>query len=295
MTARAAPMLGALLGLALFWGGSCWAMSLRNSAAEAFLGDVVPGTEVVFSRIVGSKLRVENSSGGRAKVELKVVSPSRAEVHDGCAPWPYPERVRMSAARADLGSGEGVETELSVAVPKDPSLIGGQYEFDIVATGHDGAGVSLPLRTRVLLSVGAPLPPADVPAGGFADRPGFDLAPPSASGREAAVKIVNAGEEDLAVTLSPARYWSEDVRIRDGYEPVANPRWLRVEPGTATVRAGAIARARVWADVPKETRYAGRRFALVMAVDAVAGGRRSRRYFVLYADMPAKEEETRVR
>lgn len=292
MNARGAPATGAALVLALLGAGTCHALSLRSSAAESFLGDVVPGTAVVYSRATGSKLRVENSGRDPARVEFKVVSPPPGGLRDGYDPWPYPDRVRVAASRAELKPGDAAEADLAVTVPKDSALTDGQYEFDVLATGFDRAGASLTLKTRALLSIGAPLSTADVPAGGFAERPGFTLAPPSASGNEAVLKIVNAGEEDLTVTFSPVREWDESVNIRDGYEPAPNPRWLRVEPGVVTIRAGAIGRARIWAAVPRAPRYAGRRWAFVAAVDAVAGGRRTRRYFVLHVNTERLEEAT---
>ena len=295
MNARGAPVIGAALVLALFEAGTCHALSLRSSAAEVFLGDVAPGAAVVFSRATGGKLRVENSGRDTARLEFKVVSPPPGGLRDGYEPWPYTDRVRVTVSHADLKPEEAAEAELAVTVPKDSALIGGQYEFDVLATGFDRAGASLTLKTRVLLSVGAPLPSAEVPAGGFAERPGFALAPPSASGKEATLKIVNAGDEDLTVTLSPARDWDDEARIKDGYEPAPNPRWLHIEPGVVTVRAGAIGRARIWADVPRESRYAGRRWAFVAAVDAMAGGRRTRRYFVLHVNAEPMEEATRAR
>ena len=65
MSARAAPMIGAVLILALLGAGTCHALSLRSSAAEAFLGDVAPGATVVFSRAMGARLRVEDSGSER--------------------------------------------------------------------------------------------------------------------------------------------------------------------------------------------------------------------------------------
>ena len=307
MKTRAAPLIGAVVALAFLKAGACHALSLRSSAAELFLGDVLPGATRVGSKME-TKLQVVNSGRDWTRVEFKVVSPPAGGLKDGYEPWPYPGRVRVAASRAELKPGEAAEAELDASVPKEPALIGGQYEFDVLATGFDRAGTSLALKTRVLLGVGAPLPSAEVPAGGFAERPGFTLAPPYATldrgfrdrsgtdpGGGATIKIVNAGDEDLTVTLSPAREWDDAARIQDGYEPVPNPHWLRFDPGVVTVRAGAIGRARVWADVPRESRYAGRRWALVAAVDAVAGGRRTRRYFVLHVNMESLEEETRVR
>jgi hypothetical protein len=269
---------------------------LRSSAAESFLGDVAPGASVVYSQAAGARLRVEDAGPEPLRVEFKVVSPSQGTCKDGYEPWPYPERVRVEAFHAQVMPGEAAEAEIAVKAPKDSALNGGQYQFDVLATGFDRAGASLTLKTRVLLSVGASLAAAgDVPAGGSAERPGFTLAPQSASGRETELKLVNAGEEDLTVTLSPARDWSDDVRLADGYEPAANPRWLRFEPGAVKVRAGAIGRARIRAVIPRQKRYAGRRWSFVAAVDAVAGGRTTRRYFVLRVNSDEMEEETRAR
>jgi hypothetical protein len=108
------------------------------------------------------------------------------------------------------------------------------------------------------------------------------------------LKLVNAGDEDLTVTLSPVREWDDDVQIKDGYELAPNPRWLRLDPGVVTVRAGAIGRARVWADVPRQARYEGRRMAFIAAVDAESRGRRTRRYYVLYLNLTQMEEEKRA-
>lgn len=304
MKARALP-LGGVLVLALYGAGTCRALSLRSSAAEAFLGDVAPGATAVLSRATGARLRVEDSGPERIRVEFKVVSPPPGTLKDGYEPWSHPERVRVDAPRAEIGPGEGAETEVAVTAPKDATP--GQYEADVLASGVDPTGASLTLRTRVLVSVGAPLAAAgDVPAGGFAERPGFTLAPTQAGPLPApwektgpdegtTLKIVNAGEEDLNVSLSPARDWSDDARIMDGYEPAPNPRWLRLEPGTIKVRAGAIASARVKVAIPREKRYAGRRWVFAAAVDAEAGGRRTRRWFVLHVETPQWEESKQAR
>ena len=307
MIARAATAFGAILVLALFGAGTCHALSLRNSAAEVFLGDALPGSALADSKSA-TPLRVENTGRDPARVDFKVISPAPSMLKDGYDPWPYPDRAVLARARAELKPGQAAKAELSMNVPKDSALNGGQYELDVLETGTDPAGESLTLKSRVLLSVGRPLPPAEAPPGGFAERPGLTLSPPSAAldrvpldrggtdpGGGVLVKLVNAGDEDLTVTLSPAREWDDGARIAIGYEPAPNPRWLRIEPDVVKIRAGAIGRARIWAVVPRQKRYAGRRWAFVAAVDAVAGGRRTRRYFVLHVNFEEMEEDTRAR
>ena len=308
MNARAAPWFGVVVSLALVRAGPSHALSLRSSEAEAFLGDASPGTAVSSSRGDGKGLRVTNTGPGRIRVEFRAVSPPVGGLKDGYDPWPYPDAVRLRASAAELSPGESAEPGLAVTVPKVEALSGGQYEIDLLATGRDAAGASLTLKTRTLLSVGPPLAGTrDGPDGGFAERPGFSLSPPEArekirwgrandpGGGGTTLKLINAGEEDLRVVLRPARDWDASVRLEPGEEPAPNPRWLRLEPGAVKVRAGAIGRARIAASVPRERRYAGRRWAFVVAVDAEAGGRTTRHWFVLHAVTPDWEEDTRAR
>ncbi|MDE2141722.1 MAG: hypothetical protein KGJ84_04850 [Elusimicrobia bacterium] len=294
MNARAAPAFGAVLSLALLGVGPCHALSLRSSAAEAFLGDVLPGTTAVYSHVKGARLRVEDAGPEPVRIEFKVVSPPPGECQAGYEPWPDPSGVRVESFHAETKPGEAAEAEISVSVPKSKALDGGQYQFDVQEIARDPSGAALTLKTRVLLSVGAPLASAGAPAGTTAERPGFVLSPESATGEEAELKLVNAGDEDLTVTFSPVRSRIGELRLREGYEPAPNPRWLRFEPGVV-IRAGAIGRARIRASVPRQARYAGRRWAFAAAVDASAGGRVTRRFFVLYVNSDAMEEKTRVR
>ena len=308
MKARASPAFGVVLGLALLGAGTCHALSLRSSAAESFLGDASPGTTVVYSKATGARLRLENTGSDKLRVEMKAVPPPVGGLKDGYEPWPYPDRVRLESSRAELAPGEDAQVELAVTVPRESGLVGGQYQFDALATASDRAGASLRLKTRVLMSIGPPLAHVEASTGGVsADSPGFALAPPSAAlekvpwgegaspGSWTTLKIVNAGEEDLTVSLTPARDWDASARTREGYLPAPNPRWLRLDPGVVKVRAGAIGSARIGVAVPRQARYAGRLWTFVVAADAVAGGRRTRRYFVLNVNTSDWEEDKRAR
>ncbi|MBI3564731.1 MAG: hypothetical protein HY079_06005 [Elusimicrobia bacterium] len=293
MRTRAAPLRVAVLSLALVGAGPSHALSLRSSAAESFLGDAAPGTEVVYSKATGRRLRVENSGRDPASVEFEVVLPPPGGCKDGYEPWPHPESVRLrpTPSGAELGPDGAAEADLVVTVPESMAPDGGQYEIDVVATGRDRAGASLSLKTRALLTVGARLASGAAPPGGWADRPGFTVSPPRAGGGAATLKLIDAGDETLKVSLTPAREWDEDARIPEGYEPAPNPRWLRLTPSVVEVRAGAIGSARLEAAVPRQERYAGRKFAFVVAADAEAGGRVTRRWFVLTTDTSRWEEE----
>jgi hypothetical protein len=294
MTRRA--NVGAVLVLVLARAGIGHALSLRSSAAETFLGDFAPGSSAVYSQATGSRLHLENPGAEPLRVGIKAVLPPSGDLEDGFDSWPAPGRIRLEPSSAEIRPGGAAQVEVAVDVPQDPSLSGGQYQFDVQATASDRAGSSLTLKTRVLLSVGAPLAKAgDIPAEGRAERPGFSLAPASAAlervpmgrrgrspGSWTTVKIVNAGDEDLTVTLTPARSWDDGALVPKGEALGPNPRWLAFEPAVVKIPAGAIGSARIGVAVPREPRYAAKRWAFVAAVDAAEGGKRTRRYFLLH-------------
>jgi hypothetical protein len=281
------------------------ALSLRSSAAETFLGDFAPGSSAVYSQATGSRLHLENPGSQLLRVGVAVVLPPSGDLQDGFEPWPSPGRIRLELSSADIRPGDAAQVEVAVDVPRDPSLSGGQYQFDVRATASDLAGSSLTLKTRVLLSVGAPLAEAgDIPAEGRAERPGFSLAPASAALERVAlqsrgsgaqewttVKIVNAGDEDLTVTLTPARSWDDRDLVPKDQALGPNPRWLALAPAVVKIPAGAIGSARIGVAVPLERRYAAKRWTFVAAVDAAAGGKRTRRYFLLHVSTRDWTEE----
>ncbi len=306
MNARAALITGTLMCLALVRAGPCSALSLKTSVAETFMGDVMPGSKLVFSKAKGVKLRVSNSGTNATSVEFAIEIPNERRSKDGFDPWPYPETVRILGGAGDavMSAGQHRDFDLEVAVPKMMPADGGLYEVDVVVTGRDQDGGMLPLRIRALLSVGRP------PSGLIDDnveRPEFTVAPLNSvpdkvpwksrgedPGGGSTLKLINASDEDLTISLSPVREWDESVRMAAGVSLVPNPQWLHFEAESIKVRAGAIGRARIWASIPNQSRYVGRRFAFVAAADAVAGGRRTRRYFVYYAVLDGPEGATRA-
>ncbi len=274
-----------------------FAQSLRVTPAEAYVGSFSPAA----GQGVGTRLLLENPGAKALAVGLSVALPPPGDLRDGYEPWPRPDLVRVLPKRVRLAPGEafraGVETEL----PAGLTSTGGQYQFDVRETATDFSGASLQTRTSVLLSLGPRLAEAgDIPASGRARRPEFSLAPTSAalekiplgrsSGRAmAVVKIVNAGEKSLTVTLRPAQSWDKEEVHLGGRVPAPNPRWLAVKPGSLAVPAGKIATAVVSVSVPDEARYAEKSWAFVVAVDAADGGKTTRRYFLLDVTTAGKE------
>ena len=277
------------------------ALSLRSAAAEAFQGDVRPGSVVVLSSAAGTAPLVENAGGEPVDVLVTWEVPPPGRLKDGFDPLPDPKWVAVKGASWTLAPGQRAEPVVAVTFPKDRRLEGAQFQFDCVFHARASGGSEATLRIAVLLAVGEGGPgdsPRDGLAGSLIVSPskarleGVALGKRQAASSKTfrAVKLANAGESEAVVRLTPVRAWDETVRLEDGYAPAPNPNWLKAGP-PVRVPAGEFAQAPLELDIPRQERYRGRKWVFVVAVDAEQGGRRGRSWWTLYVRTMDTEEK----
>lgn len=295
---RAAPK-ALLLAVLTLGPAEAGALSLRSTRAEAFLDGARPGVRVVFARAAGGPLAVENTGLDPVRIVASVESPSPERLRAGFDPWPHPDKVRARGPSRELVPGASAPVELDFDVPDEPGLEGGQFQFDCALTGTDAEGRRLTLRTAVLLAPGEG-DPEEVPR--LEEDAGLSLSPPSGRaegirlGRKteavpAGLKIANAGEETLLVSLKALRRWPEDIRVAEGHTPAPNPGWLKTGP-PVRVEPGTVATATLTLLIPDQPRYRGRSWQFLVAVDAARKGRKGRVWWTLSV-RTADEEEAR--
>ncbi|MDX6767889.1 MAG: hypothetical protein SF051_00030 [Elusimicrobiota bacterium] len=280
-TARAASW--AWTAAVLWTAAASHALSLRSTRAEAFLGEVRPGGRVSWSRALGAPYGVENTGGEPASVRLELAAPPAQRLLDGYEPLPDLGWARVETVSHALEPGAGGETDITVAVPKDRSLEGRQFQLECAVVGRAPDGSALTLRTRLLLAVGDGDPPERplMPAQwAFEASPRTVVLPRVEPGRTSpltgpgftGVKLANAGESDATVRIAAVRVWPEGVVVPSGHAPAPNPRWLSGGP-PIRVPAGTVRTAPLSLTVPKDPRYRGKKWAFLLAVDAESNGR----------------------
>lgn len=284
---RAAPA-ASWLAVLMLGAADADALSLRSTRAEAFLGEASPGRIVVFARRTGEPLGLVNTGTEPAFIEASVGIPPPAKLMDGCDALADPKWVRVKGAGRTLSPGETLELDVSIAVPKDARH--GQRQFDLLLSGKSPGGSALKMSTRLTFAVGEGDPPAldSSPPEGFDVSPRAGKADQVPLGRRVALraseagglKLINAGEKDLRTRLATSREWPDGIRPPEGYGPAPDPRWLKTGP-EVKVPAGAVREAALEIEVPREARYAGRKWSFLVALDAEGGGTRGRKWFVM--------------
>ncbi|PIR16142.1 MAG: hypothetical protein COV48_10535 [Elusimicrobia bacterium CG11_big_fil_rev_8_21_14_0_20_64_6] len=297
---RAAPATSWLV--ALFFGVSnANALSLRSAAAETFLGDVRPGSVVVLSSAARTAPSVENAGGEPVEVFVTWEVPPPERLRDGFDPLPELKWVVMKGESWTLSPGQKAEPRVSVHIPKGRRLEGAQYQFDCVFRARSPGGSKATLRTAVLLAVGegsaGDVPQSGVegsllvsPSKGHLDDVPIGKRQSASSKTFRALKLANVGESEAVVRLTPMRAWDESLRIEDGYSPAPNPNWLKAGP-PVRVPAGEFAQTSFKLEIPRQTRYRGRKWVFVVAIDAEQDGRLSRRWWTLYVRTQDAEDE----
>ncbi len=291
MKVRAALMRTTLIWAIAAWNASAWALSLRSTKAEVFLGEARPGATLSFSRAEGEPLGVENAGGEQSTIEFAASIPSPQEMAEGYDPLPDMSWVRLDAGtRRMVMPGQSAKTDIVVGIPKDARLEDGQYAFDCLIKGRNAAGSMLTLKTRLSFAVGD----GDSPDEHKQCPGGFDVSP-----REGAVedvplgqrtelrdktfrglKLINAGGKALTVRLATSRAWPQELHPPEGFAPAPNPRWLKTGP-VVRVPAGAIVTVPLHIRIPDRPRYAGRKWSFLLALDVEDGKEKGRRWFVM--------------
>lgn len=301
MSVRAA-LRAILIWTILVRSGSVWALSLRSTKAEVFLGEVRPGRTLSFSRAEGEPLGVENAGGEQSTIEFAVAIP--AETADGYDPLPDLRWVTLAAgASRTLNPGQSAKTDIVVRIPKNVRLEDGQYAFDCLIKGRNEAGSALTLKTRVSFAVGD----GDIPddhgecPGGFEFSPREGVVEDVPIGKKTelqdktfrGLKLINAGGRSMTVRLATSRAWPKELSPREGFVPAPNPRWLKTGP-PVRVSAGAVVTVPLHIRIPNRPRYAGRSWSFLVALDVTDGKERGRRWFVINVTTQSDREKENV-
>ena len=264
------------------------ALSLRNAKAEAFLGDMRPGSVVVLSSAAGGPLSVENAGAEPVTIEASVEQSPPKKLKDGFDPLPDLGWVEINNRVREVDVGKSWSPDVRLKVPKDRRLEGGLYQFDFLFKGRSpGGGGGLTVRTAVTLAVGEK-DVGEKDVGGARDGPteGLTLSPkkariegipigarvPARSETFRALKLANPGDKPLTVRARAVRARPGETRLEDGWTPAPNPSWLKTGP-PLTVPAGGVAQAAFELEIPRQRRYLGRSWAFTVAVDDDDGGR----------------------
>lgn len=266
---------------ALLWPAAAHALALRTSAAALVLDELSPGKRYEAAVVAGRPLGVLNTGTEAALVKLRAASPPPDGLQDGYDPAPD-GWVTLSPTQLALSPGEEKRCEAHVAVPRDSSLAGKQLQADWVADAVGKTGLTLALRSKLLLRVEPDRSRVEKARKGAVKRKDVEVLvlPMEAEVRDVplgrrfalkergvSLKLTNPGAERVTFRVE-----TQDARPDEAtreFLPAPNPGWLKPARDVVDGPAGKVVEDELFLEVPDQPRYRGRSWTFVVEVEAL--------------------------
>jgi hypothetical protein len=272
------------------------ALCVRAGPARAAIGlqsrfgDVIlEGVRAGHTYDIGSQAHVpfavENTGDAQADVVIEFERPMKSVLKKGYEPIPDPSWVKAIPGRLSIAPKSVGYFDLFLTVPGDPALKGKSYQCEVKARtvgtgmlavavegdlrfslGPGPASLAAEKRLKAMQQLDYDMTPqrlylTDVPTGGKWD---------SRREERKLIRVANYAPDRLALHLTVGR-WDPEVPLPDGYEPIPDPGWVRVEKSTLAVGTDEIAVTGLVVDVPDKPQYRGRRWAAMVRAALTTG------------------------
>ena len=261
---------------------------LRTPFGEVVVKGLKIGQTYSLYKLVNLPLRLVNTGDSEIDVRIDTIRVSSGEARQGYDVIPSTSWVRVERSTMSiLPNREGV-SDVIIAIPDDPSLLGRSFQADIWSRSVGGRGpFAVGLESRLLLNIDSTPPSEAELKKKFVDENvadlNFTVLPSNAAigpvvlGRKAdlrhdfkvVIKLINPNDRPLNFRVRSIPLWESLITAPDGYEGAYNPQWLTPESGVVKVDADSIADTSLSLDIPDEPRTRNKRFIFVVSFDVL--------------------------
>jgi hypothetical protein len=271
--------------------GQAHALALRGPPAEMSIEDIPLGRASgagLGSAPLGT-IKVTNTGGEPIVVDMRLAAAVPGELKDGYEPATSLSWVKLAKPKLEIAPGGDGESPLLFALPKDRSLMGGQFQLQWVGEAKSRDGSKLGLHSQVLLNVAR----KDDDAIGQARRRirekaplDFPLSPPNGKvegvplGRKVdlralgvRLKLVNPNAQVVTFAVFPTRESlggetdGDGGSSEPGFSPGPNPNFLTLASPLVSVGPNGIGEAQIFLEIPDQKRYRGRSWIFDVRVE----------------------------
>jgi len=274
--------------LATSFGRDAHALGIAMRFVDITLEKVEPGTFVNLRLSRNLPLVVINQEDTPVDIVIESVSPKAEEMKDGYEPSPDPTWVRAVPNRFHLGPKASASSDILIAIPNDPNLIGKHYEIIVwVHTEQKnkalsgGVHVEAGLRSRFRLSIGT-IGPAALQREKALKKlatinVNFSLSPDNLYAQDvelgkpvdlkaqkrASLKIINQSDDPVELKVSSVPQ-DPNVVPQSGYEYSPDPSWISLSPAQIKVPGNSIKEILLKANIPNRPENKGKKFMFLI-------------------------------
>ena len=293
-----------------------WSSGLRTPFGEVEVKQLKIGQTYSLYKLVNLPLRLVNTGDDTLDVSIEVVRVSSDQLKAGFDPIGSLDWVRVESGRAVIAPKQEAVSDVIIAIPNDPALLGRRFEADIWSRSRSRRGpVGVGLRSRLLLVIDSTPPSEDELKKKFVDErlanldftvlPTEGAAAGVALGREVdlrkerklSIKLINPNDAALNFRVRSIPVWESSLTAPEGAENAFNPQWLRPDREIVKVEGNSIGETGLRLSIPDEARLRGKRFFFVVGIDVLEQRIPTRVYYRLLIETAsaAAEDQTKTK
>ena len=287
-THRKGSHWGPALGLTFLLGGASPGKAVIGLGArfgDVILENVQPGHVYDLREVSHVPFVVENHGDDAAEVEVRFRRPEKLRLSRDYEAIPDPNWFKAVPSRILVGPHSQGYFDLLLNVPDEPALKGKSYEVTAIAAMVGTGLLNVGIENRIRFSMGPG--PESIQAEKKAkamEQVDFDVTPSELYVRELpvgreynvrkeskkSIRVANFSPDALSVMMTVEK-WDPTYPLPEGYEPIPEPSWVRMEKSTVTVIGDQIGLANLIVKVPDDAKWKGKRFAALVRTGLTTG------------------------
>ena len=261
---------------------------LKTQFGEVVIKGLKIGQTYSLLKLVNLPLRLVNTGDGEVEVVISPLPPSEAVLREGYAPIPSVDWVSVERSTLTIGPNREGATDVLIAVPNDPSLLGKRVQVGLWSRTRDpNSPIAVAILSHLLIHIDSEPPTEDELKKNFVDETlanlDFTVMPTSvdlgslAAGerhdlrktRKVALKLVNPNDRALNFRVKALPVWESLILPPPGTLAAHDAGWLKPAREVVEVEANSIVEVPMTLEIADEPRNRGKRFMLLLSVEAL--------------------------
>jgi hypothetical protein len=273
---------------AFFVSGSAEAAGLRTKFGEVVVRNIKVGQTYSLNSLINLPLKVLNTGDQTVDLLVDVIKPTAEQARSGYEIAPSTDWVRLDKTRFTVEPNHEAVTDVVVAIPNEPKLMGRKFEVDIWSRTQSKQGMfGVGMQSRLLLHISSEAPTEDELKKKFVDRKlanlDFTLLP--TTGRadnvpvneevdlkkfsKATIKLINPNDDAINFRIRSVPNFEALLTVPAGYEEAYDPKWLRPAEEVVKVEGNSIKETNLLLNIADKAENYGKSFFFPVQVEVL--------------------------
>jgi hypothetical protein len=292
-------MMTVLMGAAPLPAG---AAGMRTKFGEVVVQGLKIGQTYSLKDLVNLPYSVVNTGDEEVEILVSTLTPRADELKSGYAATPSSGSwVTLAQQRFVAAPQTEVASDITIAIPNDPALLGRRFQADIWARTRSPRGMlAAGMRSRLLIHVDSVPPTEDELKKKFTGRRlanlDFTLLPTHGTAqdvplgvkldlrkeRKLGVKIINPNEQALHFRIRSIPNWESLLGRPEGFEDAYDARWVKPAQDVVEVGPNSIVETALLLEIPDMPETRNKKFFFSIGVEVLEAEIATSVYYKLY-------------